>query len=94
MIRDLLHGEYLPRLRLHEFYQCDPAGLCAQFGTLCAGESPRAEWADQRPCSAGQLRLMPDPRGVRFGRRVDLQLARRVFFRSGYGAGGMEAGAV
>ncbi|XP_043206141.1 glycogen debranching enzyme-like isoform X1 [Amphibalanus amphitrite] len=84
IIRDLMHGEYLPRVRLHEFYQCDPAVLCDQFGTLCA-KAGAAEWSDQRPCSAGQLRLMPDPRGVRFGRKVDLQLAKRIFYKDGAG---------
>ena len=71
-------------MRLHEFYQCDPAVLCDQFGALCSKGAPPAEWADRRPCSAGQLRLMPDPRGVRFGRRVDLQLAKRIFYKDGW----------
>ena len=79
MVRDLLLGEYLPRLRLHEFYQCDPAALCEQLAALCSGEAA----PDQRPCCPGQLRLLPDPRGLRFGRSVDLQLARRAFFRDG-----------
>ena len=81
VVRDLLHGEYLPPLRLHEFYQCDPAALCEQMATLCSGEAP----PDLPPCSPDQLRLMPDPRGLRFGRSVDLRLAKSAFFRDRVG---------
>ncbi|XP_037086526.1 glycogen debranching enzyme-like isoform X1 [Pollicipes pollicipes] len=82
VIRDLLHGEYLPHAKLHEFYQCNPASLCDQLGALCTGESPPPDWAEPR-AEPGQLRLLPDPNGVRFGRRVDLHLAKRIFFDSG-----------
>lgn len=72
-----LHTVYLPKINLHELYQCNVMKYTNDFMAACRTREPPTNVAKTE--RFGEIKLIQDPQYKRFGSTIDVELAMDIF---------------